>query len=643
MKYSLVYVHIGQDIPSCLYDSLYQSLLINHYTTTIYVCINDELVDMFYKKLDTFNLGIYTKQDPYYFQNVVQVIPLSLLENKLKNDEYFKKYKVEILKKYPDAEEFRGGFWISTTSRFFYIYALMSIFKLTNVFHIENDVILYEDTYMMHEFLKKFFKVDVIDKICMVEDAPQRVIPSLLYFENTMLLQEMIMFIANVLESVDKFVNDMYILGAYTKRYNIPLVPNDDFMIFDGASIGQYLGGIDPKNISEKDDDLLIKYTNPTRGFINETATLKANELSLIKTNVCVDHLNVPITLYLANSLNSNTKKYNMIANLHIHSKQVYQFSSVLNADINQIISGDRVLSLCDFVIATKDICAFHKNIEKFAKDVILINDFGNINVELLNKYFVEFCEKAKTNTIKIFVYTHILQPIVDILTEKINNNIKIVLYTHNSDHHFDGTYKKLVDSENIIKIYAQNLDYPEYNSKLVLLPIGIANSMWIHGDLVSLYTVIKDTYKNKKVKDIYVNINPKTYSYRNVILEKIKQTNCYDLSVGKPYIEYLADLAEHRFCLCVRGNGVDTHRFWESLYLGVIPVILNNNITKCDNFVMYLRDLNIPFVEIKNDDLDVLGLKYNRDYFNEKLYKDIVKKSGGIYNLKNLQISSYT
>jgi len=166
---------------------------------------------------------------------------------------------------------------------------------------------------------------------------------------------------------------------------------------------------------------------------------------------------------------------------------------------------------------------------------------------------------------------------------------------------------------------------------------------MWPHGDMIALYTVMKDTYRNIKERDIYVNINPNTYMYRGEILNKIKETKCYDLSSGKPYIEYLRELSEHRFCLCIRGNGLDTHRFWESLYLGVIPVIINNNTTSCDNFVRYLRDLDIPFVEIKNDNLDILGLKYNKNYFSENLYKNMIKKSGGIYNLKGLKMTGYT
>jgi hypothetical protein len=38
--------------------------------------------------------------------------------------------------------------------------------------------------------------------------------------------------------------------------------------------------------------------------------------------------------------------------------------------------------------------------------------------------------------------------------------------------------------------------------------------------------------------------------------------------------IDYLKDLRFHNLVLCPEGNGVDTHRLWETLYMGGIPVI---------------------------------------------------------------------
>jgi putative cell wall-binding protein len=125
--------------------------------------------------------------------------------------------------------------------------------------------------------------------------------------------------------------------------------------------------------------------------------------------------------------------------------------------------------------------------------------------------------------------------------------------------------------------------------------------------------------------------------------LEKIKEKQNFDLASGKTYIQYLRELSTYKFCLCIRGNGIDTHRFWESLYLGVVPVIINNNTTNSSNFVKYLKRLNIPFYEIVNDNLDNICTKYTNDFFNEKLYNEIIKNTNSsIYNLESLKISFY-
>ena len=38
--------------------------------------------------------------------------------------------------------------------------------------------------------------------------------------------------------------------------------------------------------------------------------------------------------------------------------------------------------------------------------------------------------------------------------------------------------------------------------------------------------------------------------------------------------IRYLQNLRENSFVLCPEGNGIDTHRLWETLYRGAIPLV---------------------------------------------------------------------
>ena len=476
----------------------------------------------------------------------------------------------------------------------------------------------------------------------MVKDSPNRVIPSLVYFPSVESLESLVAHTAKVVSESPEFLNDMTILGLYRESHELPIFPNSTLKVYDGAALGQYLGGVDPKNLpGYTPHNLNLLYNNPSIGFVNETSVMKPDKYLHKKTSVLVDHLKVPLNTYIIRDPRDN--QYSVIQNLHIHSKQLYQFSSVFGIHHKDIITGDRIVGLADFVILTREILQFHKGVQSFAKDIILVRDFNDININTLEKFFDDFCVANGKDTIKLFVYTHILLPFIKHILSVIDPKYKFILYLHNSDHPFDYTYKPLLESKSIQKVYAQNVTYPEYHNKIQLLPIGIANSMWPHGDLDALYTVMKKTYKQRKKKSVYVNINPGTYGYRKSVLNVIKQTDCYQICGSKGYMEYLEELAEHRFCLCLRGNGVDTHRFWESVYLGVIPIIINNSSTDCASFVMYLQQLDIPFYEIKTDNLDSLSTKYNSEYFNNERYNALgFTSSSGIYNCKALKVDYY-
>jgi hypothetical protein len=272
---------------------------------------------------------------------------------------------------------------------------------------------------------------------------------------------------------------------------------------------------------------------------------------------------------------------------------------------MEDIISGDRILSLCDFVLCTVEICNFHRNIEKFIdiNRIIIVDNFHTFDLIKLNQIFNELNQ----NTIKLFIYTHIFDSFVKFILPHLDIRLNFVLYLHNSDHMLDKLHiDPLLNAKHIEKVYSQNISIYSPN-KIKLLPIGIANSMWNHGDISSLYNTINKTYYLKKARGIYINMNPTTYPYRYTVLNELKnRVGEFDIvTVSKPYNEYLQELSTHRFCLCVRGNGISCHREWESLYLGVIPVIVNNKYTNIDAYVKYLKDLNLPFFEIKEENFE--------------------------------------
>jgi hypothetical protein len=103
-------------------------------------------------------------------------------------------------------------------------------------------------------------------------------------------------------------------------------------------------------------------------------------------------------------------------------------------------------------------------------------------------------------------------------------------------------------------------------HSKLIPLPIGIANRMWPHGNISII--------ESPKVHDVYMsfdlNTNPK------------KRKECLDALVDKvPFLPFVSPnenmirLSQYKYCICPEGNGLDTHRLWEALYLRVVPIML--------------------------------------------------------------------
>ena len=203
-------------------------------------------------------------------------------------------------------KNFRNGFWHFCSLRLFYVYSYIKQYNLENCIHLENDVI----SYVNFDEIKNKFKEN---KVYATFDCSTRVIPGILYIPNYKSFEPII----------DKYnfnMNDMENLAKFNESVILPLpifpIINGgivkcnklffDFnMIFDAAAMGQYLGGIDPRNQS-----------GDTTGFVNETCIIKYNKYKFewIKINdLFIPHIII------------NSNKYK-ICNLHIHSKNLSNF-----------------------------------------------------------------------------------------------------------------------------------------------------------------------------------------------------------------------------------------------------------------------------------------------------------------------------
>jgi len=113
-------------------------------------------------------------------------------------------------------------------------------------------------------------------------------------------------------------------------------------------------------------------------------------------------------------------------------------------------------------------------------------------------------------------------------------------------------------------------------------LPIGIANdcddhpNLRIHGNVEMMRAVLNEprVLHNR----VYMNFSTDTHPVRRDVYRRFNSKPW--VTVGTVFhtregrAQYLRNLRNHEFVLCPRGNGVDTHRLWETLYMGSIPIV---------------------------------------------------------------------
>lgn len=151
------------------------------------------------------------------------------------------------------------------------------------------------------------------------------------------------------------------------------------------------------------------------------------------------------------------------------------------------------------------------------------------------------------------------------------------ILITHNSDAAAPGAFSSMLEDDKLLAWFGQNYDgFPHV--KMHPIPIGIANYCWEHGNADILQEI--RSRNGARVHLAHMGINVKTYMAErwDVMRRFSTESYCYRTE-NKRFRLYVMDVASSKFEISPRGNGVDTHRLWESLYLGTIPIVRNSSL----------------------------------------------------------------
>ncbi len=100
---------------------------------------------------------------------------------------------------------------------------------------------------------------------------------------------------------------------------------------------------------------------------------------------------------------------------------------------------------------------------------------------------------------------------------------------------------------------------------------------------------------KEFKVKKNQILIGPFgfTHSERSELL-RLENHDNFSINTQRLSPNSYSRLAsEFRFVACPRGNGVDTHRVWETLYRGSVPIVIDNEWSRSLDY------LNFPIIRV--------------------------------------------
>jgi hypothetical protein len=247
------------------------------------------------------------------------------------------KVAYETLEKSPEHIEFLknrtdDGYWRHVVERFFYLDELLTNYDLDHVLHLENDVMIYFELDSLIPIFDRYYPgigaTFLRDNQC---------IPGIVYIANKDRLRAVMPIFAEI---GGRGHNDMEIFAVIGQKESnevlefLPVIPHsyleeakkfgrplphtgdanryavhsEDFnSIFDGAALGQYLGGVD------------AIFGPPKPGYINVDSVFDPRRF---KYTWEVDDMGRKIPY-----IHHGRKKYR-INNIHVHSKQLEKFKS---------------------------------------------------------------------------------------------------------------------------------------------------------------------------------------------------------------------------------------------------------------------------------------------------------------------------
>lgn len=180
----------------------------------------------------------------------------------------------------------------------------------------------------------------------------------------------------------------------------------------------------------------------------------------------------------------------------------------------------------------------------------------------------------------------------------------EVILITGNSDYAITDSVVDMAP-KNIKTWYCQNAI--SNHSIIYPIPLGMENKeeCYRSGHGIGYFdrvrkkeTIINNLPNIIPSKFIYANFNKQTnLIYRGQIQKYIKNINYIDWHESNLDLDiFFSTLIQYKMILCPIGNGIDTHRLWETLYCNRVPITI-----KMGKYKIYELYKKLPIIVLDN------------------------------------------
>ena len=252
-------------------------------------------------------------------------------------------------------------------------------------------------------------------------------------------------------------------------------------------------------------------------------------------------------------------------------------------------VTGEFLQGLCDYTVLDQE-----KKVE--------FHEWIDTTLPLKRQVFIEGQWPDTSSVESLFVYPK--DGLLEAVAQRTWPSLRLIV-SHNGDNPVN--YKVLIPFlEANPKVYAWVVNNTVKHPRIRTIPIAEQNRMW-RGGTLSYDPPVTVKHGGERSRILFTACSP-TNPIRKEWMDELRPLAStlkdVDYIPRVPRDEFIELLGTYKMVVCPPGNGVDTHRHWESIYNGAWAAVHNNEHTKrlLEEYpslpfmpIETVRDLSVP------------------------------------------------